>query len=292
MIYFRIDDQHIQRGCFLVLSNAEAVKWNSAGWGIFLTFNDFRDNIRRIDHCIKINTWLIDIDIKPESGLTKALAWKKINRSPLLPSMVNESKNGFHCYWFAKDATQENWKEIEQRLIARFDADLHASDITRILRAPNFYHCKDINDRFLVRTVMSHDVRYSEREMLMFFQKRKMPVIRQQQQATQYNNAPQKGAFWEKVHAIPCDYALLKLSGHIAIGGDKITLRPNSNGTQQIWANGKSTALWIDANKKIGGNGGGAPNIATWINWYHKNWKTTYQYIVDVFGVEFDLCKN
>jgi len=67
-----------------------------------------------------------------------------ITRFPIRPSSIVESKNGYHCYWFAKDGTKENWPKICTYIAEELHGDMKiVKDTSRVLRIPGFYHWKD-----------------------------------------------------------------------------------------------------------------------------------------------------
>lgn len=151
-----------KEGCFEV-SESEAKYYNSKNYGIYFTPNDF-DGARKEENLIRINYYFCDID-----GGDKAEQMERIHNT-ITPSMVIESKNGYHCYWKAKNATIEGFKRVEKGIVKKLHADEHAVDLPRILRAPNFYHCKDPDNKFLIRVVSKIDREFDEDFMLFHFQ--------------------------------------------------------------------------------------------------------------------------
>jgi hypothetical protein len=165
MKVYRIDDQKREKGVFECVDEADARHWNSLDWGIFFTPNSFNGK-RKAENLSRINSWYIDID-----KCDKEEVYKKILTSPAYPSVVNETKSGYHVYWFAQNAGPETFGEIEDRLIYHFDADPQVRDVSRLLRVPTYYHCKDKNDRFLITNHIFKKRQYTEREMLFAFKK-------------------------------------------------------------------------------------------------------------------------
>jgi hypothetical protein len=141
------------------INRAEAKKWNEKGFGVFHTVQEFFHK-RRISNLRHINAWAVDLDGGTKEDMLKTIL------SGLVPTMIVETKNGFHVYWKAKDATAENWRPImEHRLVPFYKADKKAKDLARILRTPGFYHMKNPTDPFLVKVVHYKHVEYTEREM-------------------------------------------------------------------------------------------------------------------------------
>lgn len=180
-------------GCFEV-SESEAHYWNDKNYGIYFTPNSF-NGARKEENLRKINFYFCDID-----GGDKEEQMRRI-RNTITPSVIVESKNGYHCYWKAKDATIEGFKEVERGIVKKLGADEHAVDLPRILRAPNFYHCKNPDEKFLVRVVSKTDREFSEDFMLFHF---KLPP----EPRFVYNYEPKDSDYmlnpdnWEKVFKI------------------------------------------------------------------------------------------
>lgn len=137
----------------------DAPKLNQQGYGIFWTPNDF-NGARKAENCIKIKYWIADID----EG-SKEEQMDRIESLPILPTVIIETKKGYHCYWRAIDATIDNYRDIECGLIKRLNADPACKDVCRILRYPNYYHQKDPKNPFLVRCVANSGREYAEKEM-------------------------------------------------------------------------------------------------------------------------------
>lgn len=147
---------------------------NNDGWGIFWTFNTY-ENRRRAINIKKINYWACDID---EGSKEEQL--ERINSLILKPTMIIESKKGYHCYWQSENATLENYREITQGIIAKLNADKHCTDPVRLLRVPYFYHMKDKNNPFLIQVIEENNKIYTEEKMLYAYQlpKKKLKQIK------------------------------------------------------------------------------------------------------------------
>jgi hypothetical protein len=267
-----------ERGAFKI-DKTEASDWNKKGFGIFWTVQELKGE-RRKENLVKINSWAIDID-----GGEKPYHLEKLT-SVCYPSLVIETKNGYHAYWNAKDATQENFEAIvSDRLVPFFNADKKAKDLARILRVPGYLHQKDPSDPFMIVEVWKYDVRYSEHQMFSLFQldneKEKESNAKQELRKVFQSDG---NDLWEKIYNLDCEQALERLSGTEAIGSERITFRRVANGNLNIIANGKQTSCWIDQNKRIGSLDGGGPTVWQWVNWYHRNHKYTYEILKNYFG--------
>ena len=138
------DEEKKRKGAFPI-NNDYAKFMNGLGYGIHHSINTFYDKIRKAENIIRINYWVSDIDIgDKESQL------KKIDSLILPPSIITETKKGFHCYWKARFATVENYKIIQEAINKSIGADEACKDITRLFRHPGFYHLKDKDNPFMV----------------------------------------------------------------------------------------------------------------------------------------------
>jgi len=113
------------------------------GYGIFWVVNEIEGD-RKAENCKKINYWFCDIDSKIAGSKEKML--QDISNSRIKPTHIIETKNGFHCYWRAKNATIENWKKIEEGLVKKFNADPARTDLCGLLRKPYSAHLKDYEE--------------------------------------------------------------------------------------------------------------------------------------------------
>lgn len=166
------------------------------GYGVFFTVNGFHGGKRSSENLTNINAFFADIDF-PD----------KINRSPQLiseykndilmelyeegvtPTAIVETKNGFHVYWnliapifldkLAEDQRQRLnvfYRDIEEAILARFDGDPGAKDLSRVLRVPETYHQKDKNDPVMVKLVhFAPDNRYKFSDIQEHFMKKESP---------------------------------------------------------------------------------------------------------------------
>lgn len=136
---------------------------NKNGYGIFFTANKFGDR-RRVVDLKEINWWYCDID---ESSKEKQM--EKIKELYLEPTMIIESKRGYHIYWKGSDATLENFERVEKGIVYKLGGDKHVTDVAHLLRVPGFYHMKNENDPFLIKMVESNNNIYTEQQMLSYF---------------------------------------------------------------------------------------------------------------------------
>ena len=255
----------------------QAKEFNAKGYGIFHTINEFLGP-RRIENLTHINAWAVDID---ES--LKEMQLKRL-REGLVPTLIIETKRGYQAYWAAKDAKKEHWNAIvASRLVPFYGADKRARDLARILRKPGYYHLKNPQDPFMVRKVWEYPVAYTELQMALFYPCLIDHQKESHEQAQLRRAIPSGGAFWNRVWDLDCEEALIRLSGHAAVGSETYSFRHNSIGTKNILVNGKGTSCWIDREGRIGSLDGGGPSIYQWLNWFHKNPRKVVEIIKEVF---------
>lgn len=244
----------------------EAVEANGHGFGIFQTVNDFGDDPRRKECLKSILAWAVDID----EG-SKERQRDRIQKSPLVPSIINETKAGYHVWFFARPgATPEGWVEIvKNRMVNFFGADPNAADVCRILRAPGYVHWKDPEDPFLICTVFKRSVTYSEDQMLTAFEPpRASKEVQRLLHTVSRKEYKTTDTFWEAVYNLDCAEGLVALSGSPLCGGEVFSFRRTGRGTTNVLVDGKTTSVWIDENRRIGSSNKGGPTLYQWLRWY------------------------
>lgn len=284
MIFWRIFDPNPAErpGCYPIEAEtdselfAEAHRWNSDNWGIYKTVNDF-EGPRKIANLKRLNSWFVECDGEDKPKMLERL------RKGLLPSRIVESKRGYHAYWNCKDATPEKYSSIlEFRLIPFYGGDRKAKDIARILRVPDYFHCKNPDDKFLVREIWSDPVSYSESDIEYFYKLPEPKAEKLEKKEIARKNFSGDDDLFEKIYALDSRQALEKISGHSAVGGERYSFRKSSGGFN-ILVDGKSTSCWIDRAGHIGSSDRGGPTIWQWVNWFQNDHKKTFQIVKEVF---------
>jgi hypothetical protein len=272
--YAMKDDQSSQDEPVLVNEN-ELQRYNSFKYGIFQEVNSFSGR-RLKENVSRINFWYAEID-----GGDKKRQIEKIRSLPLYPTLVNESKNGFHIYFEAKDASVDGYKVIQDGIGSFLGGDPRVRDISRILRAPGFYHWKDENDPFKVKTVFKIDVAYLEKEMLYFFPLPKEEPKEETRHVPSNYHYVGEDNLTTFLDSLNHEIALQKLSGSLYVNGEIYTFKPVSMNRKNIIVNGKSTNCFIDEDKRIGAVPGG-PTIYQWLKYFGHSDKNVYQIIKEV----------
>jgi hypothetical protein len=264
------------------INYSQAKDYNQKGFGIFHTVNCFKKN-RRTEEVTKLSSFYVDLD-----GGDKDNQIKMIKQCPT-PSLVVESKNGFHVYWkirnnmikdYGLDIAIDNYKLIQEMIVKILKGDPKAKDVPRLLRTPGFYHKK--SDDFLVEIVSKTDREYNSRDFFELFKpyykpNTSKPNTLKSNTLVTVNNSDD---FWSKVASMDVCHALSRLSGTSYVNQECFEIKNNYNDTKQIWVNGKSTGNWIDTEGKIAGKDN---NIGGWLYYYLKDWSLVASALKDVF---------
>lgn len=260
------------------------LEWYNKKWaGVFFSINSMKPWERDKASVTRVNAWACEVD-----NLSKEDQLKLISVAPLAPSLIIESHKSFHMYRFAKDGTIENRTKVCRGLRNFFGWDpAIASDISRVLRVPWYNHMKDANNPFMCDIIDWNWEYYTEEEMFKAFpdtetlSEKEQKAIKKEQQLKQ--------AIWnddarDRIRAMDSKAMLEKISWTSLVWWDIITFRHNSNWTEQIFCNWKSTWCWIDKLGKIGSTDKWGPNRTNWIAWYGwVDWKEIYKWIKEEF---------
>lgn len=131
-----------------------AYEENLKGAGIFVSVNGMQKNKRDAKSVTDVRSYYCEIDgMTVRSEAQKNHMISLLLRSKLPPSAIVKSKNGLHCYWYAKPfeaPDAERYARINMGIIQHFKADERVKDIARVLRLPNFVHVKDPQNPYLI----------------------------------------------------------------------------------------------------------------------------------------------
>ena len=276
--FYRLYDPDPTLGCYALGGPVEADKWAAEKWGIFWTVNQF-DGPRKKENLKKILAWTVDIDLGSKNEQ------RELIKRYVTPSAIIETKRGYQLYFDAIDGTAENYDDIQSRLVLAYNGDAKARDICRILRVPTYLHWKDPNDPFAIKLVHSTSKQFTEAKMKHFFPSFVPEVVSdkiktQMREEMKFTN--DQGLF-DRIYAMDCEYALIKLSGTPAVAFETYAFRPASRGHKNIIVNGKGTSCFIDGAKRIGSMDKGGPTIWQWLYWYQKDHSAVYRTIKEVF---------
>lgn len=114
---------------------------NNRGGGIFFVVNETDGQGRTEKNITKITSCFVDLDGAPLDAVLNC---------EIMPSIVVETRPGrYHCYWFVKDVSLQDFPVIQLALAQKFNGDKTVKDVCRVMRVPTFYNQKD--NSFLVR---------------------------------------------------------------------------------------------------------------------------------------------
>ena len=132
---------------------------NELGRGVFFVVNF---GGQTDDAITRVNAQFVEMD----DG-TFEEQWEKINRFPLPPSTVVQTRKSLHSYWFTEKgkADVERFRDTQKGLVQWFNGDPACVNESRVMRLPGFYHCKT-DARVPVRCVLFHPERVYSQEQL------------------------------------------------------------------------------------------------------------------------------
>lgn len=265
----------------------QLVEKNKKHFGIFWTVNKIREGLpRKKENLEKINAIAFEVD----SG-TKDQQLEQIKRN-LTPTLVIETRRGFHSYFYVNDFEPDADKYrafLLDRVIPFYGADSNAADATRILRVPTFFHWKELENPFMVRVHhINEEISYTKKQLEAFFPLKEKKEIAQRAQLKAELSFQKDTSLFDRIFFADQGDLLKRLSGTEAVGSESISIVSQKNGKSHILVNGKSTNTWIDANKRIGSSDGGGPTVWQWVNWYHKDHRKTFtllkKYLPELFN--------
>lgn len=169
------------KSTMFLVSEEEARQLNKIGYGIHSNVQIFRGTVRRKSELIAIRSFAIDLDNKEHN---KESLLKSIKKSPIEPSKINETKNGFHIFFNLNEAdylrhkdplflaTQYKLIMIERVLPFFLGSDQAGSNANITLRKEGFYHMKTPSCPFLVKTIYQSNKVYWYKYLM-----EKFPII-------------------------------------------------------------------------------------------------------------------
>lgn len=131
-------------------------RYNGMNCGIFLVVNSGGQKAKDIRRC---NAFFIEID---EGSFEEQL--EKIKAFPIEPTIIIRTKKSLHVYWIIEGGLldRRRWRAIQYKLINHFGSDEEISDPSRVMRLYGFYHCKDPENKVLVKLLkFDQELKYS-----------------------------------------------------------------------------------------------------------------------------------
>lgn len=235
-------------------------------YGIYFSVNPMESWKRNKESVKKIQTWICDID-----DWTKEEQLELIKNAPLPPSLVVESVHGFHLYYLAeKELTEEEFVNGNLGLRNYYHWDIKVCrDTARVLRIPWFYHQKWEKVLVEYREDLGTKMYYPVSFMNEAFPNQTETTPQMEKQRKELNlNLNEWDSFRTKAWELDSKMMLEEFSWTGWVNGDMITFKRNSNWTEQIYVNWKSTWCWIDRNWLIGSGDKWWPTRIQWLKWY------------------------
>lgn len=107
---------------------------NTAGAGVFVTVNETDGKGRTAGNVVRVRALFVDLDGAPV---------EPVRDGPLVPHLIVESSPGrWHAYWIIAGCEKNDFRPLQQGLIARFGGDRACVDLPRVMRVPGFWHVK------------------------------------------------------------------------------------------------------------------------------------------------------
>lgn len=160
---------------------------NARGAGIYFTVNQTDLRGRKKENITRVRAYMIDCD-----GLvTKRAKIRKIKQlfgAALKPSLIVETRNGLHVYWYSdgqEAVDPDDYRRINTRLAHALGGDMNARDIARVMRVPGFQHQKDPSKPYPIKKVSeTPELVYSRQQILDAFPPSPEELEQQEQRST------------------------------------------------------------------------------------------------------------
>jgi len=270
---------------------------NRMGFGVHFTPNGCQtaDLHNREENITHVNAWFADVDIEETKTIVgdrraememirdkkKAEILELIFNKDLRPSLTVETRNGFQLYWFAKTATLEGFRAIQQAIFKELEgvgADKGAMRVNSLLRVPYMrYKKRGESGMITPMPAFSSMELWTEEEMRRKFQVKERQVIENPALKAMFSPSPvelrHKAGGNDKIAQIlrvPIQTFLEKLSGRSEVNGDIFSFAPVRHGKTNILANNQPTPNWVDIDKNLlfSNNQKGMANIIHYVCYY------------------------
>lgn len=261
---------------------------NEHGYDVFWTANAIKEELGSSSHKEENLNWInacyTDLDIPPEQDREEAkakLAGHILFSNPQ-PSLVVETRAGYHLYWFT-DVDGEEFKKIQQGVYEAWKpmmADPAAKNFLRLLRVPGFIvHKQGEQFKACVRMELCRRnddgsfVFYPKEELLNLFPVKEAPnwVKKKKVKLRQKNRIfTNTYDIFDYVKSLSQDEVFQRCNGSALTGGEVFTMTQPRGGKIQIRKDGKPTPCWIDIkeNAIFSNNSPGHYGIVEFAQWY------------------------
>ena len=125
---------------------------NRDGCGVFIAVNETNLCGRKAANVIRVRALFVEFDGNMPAAFH------------LDPSIVVQSRAGWHCYWIVTDCGLDDFRQAQQRLARHYGSDPVVHDLPRVMRLPGFWHRK--REPFMVELLEAPGHRYSTAAVL------------------------------------------------------------------------------------------------------------------------------
>jgi len=255
---------------------------NNVGYDVFWTANAVKEERDSSTHDEDNLYWInsvyteLDIDSTKECVFEEDFKRREAKKAELAghilfadpqPSLVIESRNSFHLYWFT-NCELDDFRKIQQGIYEKWKqhgADPAVKNSLRLLRVPGFYNHKN-GEKFLCQIRMELCCRnddgsfkyWSTQELLDAFPVQIIQNIYVSTTEPKEINYKLPKLFvnikdiFRIVNELPIIESFERINGTRLTGGDKFTLLlPPRSGKVQIRKDGKPTPNWLNIEKNM-----------------------------------------
>lgn len=112
-------------------------RFNSENYGIFFVVNGYGNEDAKVLNKGHARAQFMECDDKSFSD-----QWQVIHAFPLEPSVIVKTRKSLHTYWLLENGDIKRFRTIQKRLAEYFGSDSSIENESRVMRVPNFNHCK------------------------------------------------------------------------------------------------------------------------------------------------------
>jgi AAA domain len=151
----------------------------------------------------RFNAFFVEIDDLPLDE-----QHRRFDGSPLQPSIRLETRKSVHAYWLIEGGcTEDEWRDMQARLIAFFGGDEKIKNPARVMRLPYFYHLHyntetQAHERKCVQlAAFAPERRYTPTAMYAAFPELLLQVAPSSYESLSTDGNATEFASWDKLHA-------------------------------------------------------------------------------------------
>ncbi len=148
-------------------------KISSHKWGVWLTPNSMEGGKRLKANVIRFNAVTLDKDFKgtdEEIAAAKEDYLKMLLELQLIPTVIIETRNGYHLYWFLINDTitkMEDFEALQLLMQRKLETDASSLGAEHLFRVPGYNHWKVSDDPFMCCIVHAdYNKRYTYKELV------------------------------------------------------------------------------------------------------------------------------